>query len=64
MKVFKITSGFVSQEFDTETGKWVSQSFTAGDDFAYEDAEGNSLDDDSQDAVENAYLPFDMVQPE
>jgi hypothetical protein len=64
MKVFKITSGFVSQEFDTATGKWVSQDFIAGDDCAYEDANGDPLGKVSMSKIENEYLPFDMVQPE
>lgn len=64
MIVNKITSGFVTQSFDTETKKWVSQEFTAGDECQYEDQQGNAvapalLEVDGKEA----YLPFEMVDP-
>lgn len=59
MLVKKITTGFVVQTFDTETKKWVSQEFVAGDECVYEDADGNPAD-----SFEPAgYLPYDMRQP-
>lgn len=66
----KITTGFVTQVFDTETGKYVSQNFTAGTDVDYEDPFGNILNPVGMEqynfgpyAASEPYLPFDMVQP-
>ena len=56
--VKKITVGFVIQEYDTETGKFVSQEFMAGDQVDWEDEDGNAI------PKEDAYLSFEMVQPE
>lgn len=56
--VKKITTGFVVQEYDTETGKFVSQDFVAGDQVDWEDEDGNAIPE------EDAYLSFEMVQPE
>lgn len=56
--VKKITVGFVVQEYDTETEKFVSQDFVAGDQVDWEDEDGNAIPD------EGAYLSFEMVQPE
>lgn len=56
--VKKITIGFVVQEYDTETGKFVSQDFVAGDQVDWEDEDGNAIPE------EDAYLSFEMVQPE
>jgi hypothetical protein len=61
MIVNKITAGFVTQAFNTETNEFVSQEFISGDDVQYEDEFGEPVDDSEAD--EN-YLPFDMVQPE
>ena len=58
MLVNKITVGFVTQVFDTELKRFVSQEFTAGDNVAYENEKGDAVD-----SVDN-YLPFHMVQPE
>lgn len=55
----KVTTGFVTQVYDTEKKEFVSQEFTASTQTDYEDSEGNSVDSD---LVDN-YLPFDMVQP-
>lgn len=55
--IHKITHGFVCQVFDDD-GKLVSQTFTAGDDVAFEDAVGNPVDEGEQEL----YAPFDMVQ--
>ena len=54
----KITTGFVVQTFDPETNRFISQEFVAGDECEYENEEGNPVE-----AIEEAYLPFDMVQP-
>ena len=59
MIIKKITTGFVIQEFDTETGLFVAQEFVAGDQVDYEDEEGEKVDSEGVDG----YLPFDMVQP-
>ena len=57
MIVQKVTTGFVVQTFDTKTGKFVCQTFVAGDPVYYEDTKGNSVDSFEE------YLPFEMVQP-
>jgi len=65
MLVNKVTTGFVIQVFDTETGRFVSQEFVAGDDCQYEDKEGNVVDSELLKVEgKEAYLPFDMVQPQ
>jgi hypothetical protein len=61
MKVNKITTGFVIQVYDTETGRCIEQSFVAGDQVNYEDEHGDPVDWREQ---PDAYQPFDMVQPE
>lgn len=58
MIVKKITVGFVIQDYDTETEKFVSQEFIAGDQVDWEDEDGNAI------PKEDAYLSFEMVQPE
>ena len=58
MLINKVTTGFVIQVFDTKKGRFVSQSFTAGD--QYEDKDGEPVDSE---ALKEACLPFDMVQP-
>jgi hypothetical protein len=66
MIINKITNGFVSQLFDTETGKYTHQDFVAGN-VDYEDQTGNPVDPvecgmQAADGTE-PYLPFDMIQP-
>lgn len=61
MIIKKITIGFVVQDFDTDKGEFVSQEFIAGDEVDVEDEHGNGVDDTV--AIDAAYLPFDMVQP-
>ncbi len=62
MKINKITTGFVIQTFDTKSGKFVSQQFTAGDDVCWETLDGRPMD--GQDVEKEAgYLAFDMMQP-
>ena len=64
MIISKITAGFVIQNYDTETGKFMSQEFVAGDEVDYEDENGPiDGDDDQYNGIMDAYLPFDMVQP-
>lgn len=69
MLVNKITTGFVVQKFDTETGKFVSQHFTAGCECDYEEEDGTPLNGsqlgvEDEQLVFDAYLPFDMIQPD
>lgn len=56
----KITSGFVVQLFDTETNTFIQQVFVAGDECDYENEYGEPVTG----AIEDAYLPFEMVQPQ
>lgn len=69
MRILKITTGFVIQEFDTETKQWISQEFVAGDECEYE-IKRNGINDaiDADEFAAKAggkepYLPFDMQQP-
>jgi hypothetical protein len=45
MIVRKITVGWVNQYFDTETGKFINQDFTAGDQVDFEDENGDSVEE-------------------
>ena len=60
MKINKVTPGFVIQTYDTKTGRCIEQSFVASDDIAYEDANGDPVDWREK---EDAYQPFELVQP-
>jgi len=60
MIVKKITTGFVIQTYDTETGYCIEQNFSAGDIVEYEDEQGEPVD---WHEGKDAYQPFDMVQP-
>ena len=66
MKIQKITVGFVTQTFDTDSQTWTDQNFTASDDCTYE-VEGDEINvQDFVDRVvgrQEPYLPFDMMQP-
>ena len=55
MKKTKITPGFVIQVYNTETDRFTSQEFVAGEAVRWEEGE-------SPDAID-ASLPFEMVQP-
>lgn len=55
----KITTGFVVQQYDTETKKFVSQEFIAGDEVVWEES-GEQVDSPEN----NPYLYFHMIQPE
>ena len=57
MIVNKVTTGFVIQEFDTETRQFTHQTFIAGDEVDYEDASGQPIEPFDE------YLPFEMEQP-
>ena len=58
MIVKKVTTGFVIQEFDTETRQFVSQEFVAGEQVDFEDEFGDTVEPFSE------YLAFDMVPPQ
>jgi len=60
MIVKKITVGFVTQAFDTDTGKFIDQDFTAGDQVDWEDEYGNTVD--LAEKSYTMYYPFHMVQ--
>jgi hypothetical protein len=55
MNIQKITTGFVTQTFDSE-GKLLEQNFTAGDECDWENEDGEPIED------EGFYHPFDMVE--
>jgi hypothetical protein len=77
MRINKITVGYVSQTFDTDLGRFVSQEFVAGDQVDYEDEDGDPVDSDllevkkkvkgkkgrMKTVKEEAYLPLEMKQP-
>ena len=64
MLVKKITTGYVVQVFDTETQRFVSQEFVAGDECRYEDEDRNTIESDQLTVNgEEVYLPFEMRQP-
>jgi len=58
MIVKKVTTGFVIQEFDTETRQFVSQEFVAGEQVDFEDEFGDTVEPFRE------YLAFDMVPPQ
>jgi hypothetical protein len=69
MKIKKITVGFVIQTWDAETGKFESQEFIAGDEFNYEDENGEMIDVDEENPLwgedflaKYPYRSFEMVQ--
>ena len=65
MIVRKITTGFVVQEFDAETGRCVSQEFVAGEQIDWEDRQGNAISDgDFGIDLEGLYHPLELKQPE
>jgi len=72
MIINKVTVGFVTQQFDTETRRFVGQQFVAEDGHTWEDEMGTALDlSDDADAekvyglggVDEPSLNLDMVQP-
>lgn len=56
-KIHKITTGFVTQCWDADTGKFLGQDFTAGDEVTYEDENGVPIAQ-----TEPEYRCFEMVQ--
>ena len=65
MLITKITTGFVAQEFDTETRKFTKQEFIAGDESDWEHKGTDELVDMAETFPDSEpYLPFNMEQPE
>ncbi len=67
MEILKITSGFVTQTFDTDRQAWVNQNFTAGDECVYEVGGDEINVEDFRARVvggKEPYLPFEMKQPD
>lgn len=62
MILTKITPGFVSQRYDTETGEWLDQEFVAGTHVDWEDEYGEAIDPCKMEGDE-PYLRFEMKQP-
>jgi hypothetical protein len=58
MLINKITVGWVTQVYDTDKNKFISQEFFAGDQVDYENIEGVVVTD------KEIYLEFEMVQPD
>jgi hypothetical protein len=77
MLVRKITTGFVTQTFDTGAGRFTAQEFIAGEQCDYENERGEPVDSElltvrkqikgkkgrKNTVKEEAYLPFEMKQP-
>lgn len=62
MLIKKVTTGFVTQVYDTEAKCFVSQEFTAGEQVDWETMEGDTVNLMETD-VGKEYLNFDMIQP-
>ena len=62
MIINKITTGYVIQTYNTDTGKCESQEFVAGDECEYETEDGGNFDVDSSE-TELEYQPYNMEQP-
>lgn len=56
-EIRKITVGFVIQRWDARTGQFLGQEFVSSDQVAYEDENGNPIEEE-----EPEYRPFEMVQ--
>lgn len=64
MIINKITTGFVTQQWDTQKKQFIGQTFTPGDSVQYEDENGETVPFGFLGTGETEpYLPFDMVQP-
>lgn len=65
MLIHKYTEGHVTQIFDTETEKWVSQEFIAdGGDCNFVVKDGEIVCPEDVMPNPEPYLPYDMVQPQ
>ena len=65
MILHKITTGFVVQKFDSESGRCLSQEFVAGDQIEWEDQTGNTIENGKYGIdLEGLYFPAEMKQPE
>lgn len=64
MEIRKITTGFVIQKWDKETGKFLGQEFVAGDEVDYENENGEQIDPDEDEKFFDKfpYQCFDMEQ--
>ncbi len=61
----KITTGFVVQKFDSETGRCLSQEFIASDQVEWEDQKGDRIEDGMCGLErEGFYFPLKMKQPD
>jgi len=58
----KITHGWVTQEFDPETGKCLWQNFYAGDLVEWEDSYGNEITP-TEEIIKKCYHNFEMSEP-
>jgi len=72
MIINKVTNGFVIQQFDTETRRFINQEFHGSDDHQWEtNDEGILMGDNDRDreliyglgGVDEPYLNMEMVQP-
>lgn len=61
MKYIKVTPGYVRQVFNCK-GKFIGQTFIAGDDVEYETETGDPLDATDMPRGGDEYATFDMVQ--
>ena len=65
MVLNKITTGFVVQQFDADTGRCISQEFVASDQVEWKDQKGDRIEDGQYGIdLEGLYWPLDMKQPE
>ncbi len=63
MLINKITTGYVIQTYNTETGKCEAQEFIAGDECEYEFSETGRHFDVNASETELEYQPYNMEQP-
>lgn len=60
----KRVNGFVSQLYDTDTGKFISQEFVASDEVEWEFQSGMPVTDSlvKSEGLNRAYCPMEMVK--
>jgi hypothetical protein len=64
MIVKKITTGFVVQQFDADTGRCISQEFVASDQVEFTDPKGDRIEDGQYGIdTEALYWPIELKQP-